>query len=1331
MQFFRRLTGDTRTEFKGEMGALGRALHPAYNAQLRKLSGISRYFPDLLAASMVVNLLGLALPLTLLQVYDRILPNSSLDTLVALVLGVMGAQILEGLLRVTRSAITSWTSARFEHMASSRAFNSLLTQPTDDFERKGTGAHAETLNAIHALKDFYSGQAYLSVFDIPFALLYFALLMIFGGWMVLVPLSLALAFSLSAIMLGKKMYLAMAKRMASDDSRVNFIVEILSGIGSIKALAMEEQMRRRYERLLDNSAQAEFHVAELSAKAGSLALLYSHLSTILVVSVGAIMVIDGDMTTGVLAACSLLAGRCVQPMQAALDRWTRFQTARLAEERLGQLIYEDQERPARPVLPTVEGRIRLENLTLAFGPAPLLEGVSVDIKAGEMIGINGENGSGKSSVLGLISGSIPPTDGRILLDDYVLSDYDPISIRRQVAYIPQRPELFRGTILENLTLFDPTRTDEAKEIAHKLGIDRVAARLPLGYETVVGEGAQDALPRGIRQLLVIAQALVHRPRVVLFDEANSAVDGAGDQALRNLLEELKGSCTIILVTPRPSLLNLADRQFKLANSQLLDTSQVASLPHAVAPEPVTSVTPNTPPAPQPADTPPVAPLQSAANTNVLAAPPPMETGRKSTNTDFLREIENGSPFGRCLLPLLQALKWTGDMRHLAEALPHFENSLDTVSFRNVMANLGFGSSEMPIHGELLDHRLLPCLFVGLDGLPMVLEEAANGDLLARRTNEDDAGVVDDHSLWGNAYFFAIEEDANPLPQTAGPQTGWFKKILGRFHTLIWSVLAQSLIINVLSLGVPLFTMSVYDKVVASGEVGMLVSFLAGILIVIAADEMLRELRSKATGYVGSRVGYIVSSTVFERTLLLPLPLTERASIGSQLARFKDLESFRDFFGGGAATVLLDLPFVFIYLIVLTMLGGPVALVPVAALIIFAVLVVALMPIIRRRIAAAGRASTRRNEFLIESLLKMRSLHSAAIEPVWRARFRSFAATAAMSSSETSVVSGMLATVSQSLVILSGLATMAVGVTQVMAGNMTAGALIASMMVVWRVLAPIQTGFSTVARLEQTRSSIRQLETLVGFRSERDGRAGGSGGLLQLRGAVAFSRVSLRYSNDADPALLGVSFQAQPGDVVAIVGADGAGKSTLLKVLTGLYMPQAGNVTIDDLDIRQMDPIELRKAIGYAPQIPQLFFGTIAQNLRLAHPTASDAELRWALEAAGIWEEVSGLERGINTRVGDSRTNRMSPSLAQGISLARAYLKKSPILLLDEPVTGLDFEGDRRFRLFIESMRGKATILMVTHRPSHLGLADQIIVLENGAVRIAGPAAEVRGKLATR
>jgi len=1289
----------------GELAALRRAFF-TLPPQMAAMSGLKRYLPDLVAASMVLNLLGLALPFTLLQVYDRIIPNSATDTLTALAVGIVVAVTLESLLRATRSAVTGWTSGRFEHLATTRAFHSLLHCPLGDFERKGTGAHLEAISAIHTLKDFYSGQAFLAVFDLPFAVVFLALMALFGGWLVLVPMVLMAAFSVAALVVGREMHTAIANRMRCDDSKINFIVETLSGIQTIKSFGMEAQMSRRHERLLETSAQADFTVTELAAKCQSLALLFSHLTTILVVAFGAVSVIDGKMTTGVLAACSLLAGRCIQPMQSALDRWTRFQTARLAEGRLTDILTEAEAEKARDVKVTGEGAIslRLEGVTLRFKDGdPLLGGIDLDVAPGELIGISGENSSGKTSLLTVMAGMLPPFAGRVLIDGVDAATLTHEALHEAIAFIPQRPELFRGTIIENLTLFAPSRTDRAKELARELGIERFIARLPLGYDSPIGDGAQESLPRGMRQLVAIARALAADPRLVLFDEANSAVDGAGDQAIRAAFERLKGKATVVLITSRPSMLSLADRKFKLLDGQVVDA---ATAPKPGAAEPIALAQ--------------VAALQNVASTPTVVGQPRPVAGGEIGRSDLLSEVESASPFGRCLSSLLTAMRWAGDGRHFAEAMPHFQNTLDTVAFQNVMAHLGFTNSAQEWRGEHVDHRVLPCLFVDGDGNPRVLSDGGDQGVVAFDPVTRETQVVDPSKLYGTAYFFfAIE-----TPSVGG----WFKQIVSRFHGLFWALLGQSLIINLLSLGVPMFTMSVYDKVIGSGDISMLVAFVVGVLIVVAGDEVLRELRAKASAYVGARVSYIVASMVFERTLLLPLGLTERASIGSQLARFKDLESFREFFGGGIAMVMIDLPFVVLYLIVMVLLGGPVALVPVVALALFAFIVFAMMPVVRRKIGSAGRASTRRQEFIVESLLKMQALRQVGLEASWAERFRNLTAQAAMSGYDSSLISSGLATLSQAMVVLAGMATMTVGVYQVVGGNMTAGALIASMMVVWRILAPIQTGFSLVQRIEQTRASIRQLEALSSFRTEIDGRPTASSG-LKLSGAVTFARVSLRYSNDADPALLGVSFEAKPGEVVAIVGADGSGKSTLLKLIAGLYSPQAGNVMIDDLDIRQIDPIELRKAIGYAPQVPQLFFGTVAQNLRLAQPTATEADLREALALAGVWQEVAQLPRGLETKVGDSASNRISTSLTQGISLARAYLKKSPLLLLDEPVTGLDFDGDRCFREFVEATRGKATVMMVTHRPSHLSLADQIIVLDKGAVRAAGPAAEIRAKLA--
>jgi ATP-binding cassette subfamily C protein LapB len=283
------------------------------------------------------------------------------------------------------------------------------------------------------------------------------------------------------------------------------------------------------------------------------------------------------------------------------------------------------------------------------------------------------------------------------------------------------------------------------------------------------------------------------------------------------------------------------------------------------------------------------------------------------------------------------------------------------------------------------------------------------------------------------------------------------------------------------------------------------------------------------------------------------------------------------------------------------------------------------------------------------------------------------------------------------------------------------------MLAWRIIGPAQTAFVNLTRIDRVRNAVGQMDRLMSLRGERLAH-GVSLASREIRGRVEFERVSFRYSLDTDPALVGASFTVEPGRLVAITGPNGGGKSTLLKLLAGLYQPQAGSLRIDETDLRQIDPVELRRAIGYVPQEASLFRGTIAQNLRLVRPAATNEELTRALALAGALNDVTLLPEGIQTRAGDSLTDRLPASLRQKISLARAYLTMSPILLFDEPANTLDMDGDRWFLDALRKLKGRSTIFLVTHRPSHIRLADMAVVLQGGYVRYAGAPAEALKRL---
>jgi ATP-binding cassette subfamily C protein LapB len=538
---------------------------------LASLSTLKSNLLDLACASLFLNVLGLALPMSLLQVYDRILPNSSIGTLVFLMAAVAGALTLESILNVCRSHLTGWIGAKFEHKASCAALERLLDSRIDAFERDGAGAHVERVASISSVREFYAGQAMLTLLDLPFAVLYLGLVALMGGQLVIVPLALLVAFAVAAMFVGTKTREALAKRSEADDRRFNFVIEVLSGIHSVKAFSLETQMTRRYERLQEACAQGAYQVSLRGANAMGISSFFSQATTICVALAGAVFVLDGDMTTGGLAACSMLAGRAMNPLQKALGVWTRFQSFILAKERLKALFeIETESVPGLPAIKDVKGGIALRDVSFRYGEKLpfILENVSMEARPGECVVISAGNGAGKTTLLALLQGAIKPETGELLVNGEPASRFDPQSLRSKIAYLPQAGELFQGTILQNLTMFRKKFDDVAQDVAGALGLDEIVATMALGYDTPVGDGAHDSLPRGIRQRIAIARALVDDPDVILFDEANTAVDTAGDAYIRTWLERAKGRKTLVLVTSRPSLAKLADRSYVLEGGTL-------------------------------------------------------------------------------------------------------------------------------------------------------------------------------------------------------------------------------------------------------------------------------------------------------------------------------------------------------------------------------------------------------------------------------------------------------------------------------------------------------------------------------------------------------------------------------------------------------------------------------------------------------------------------------------------------------------------------------------------------------------------------------------------
>ncbi|MGF1606702.1 MAG: peptidase domain-containing ABC transporter [Rhodothalassiaceae bacterium] len=681
----------------------------------------------------------------------------------------------------------------------------------------------------------------------------------------------------------------------------------------------------------------------------------------------------------------------------------------------------------------------------------------------------------------------------------------------------------------------------------------------------------------------------------------------------------------------------------------------------------------------------------------------------------------------CLLPLLEALGWRGGVRQIVETLPHFANTLSLDDLRNVLANLGFRTVAKRVRpGDRLDRRLMPGLMVDQAGCLYVLKRIdADGRIQAFGGGSRGPALLQDGQLNGQLYLVAPDE---LVADAADRQKeNWLRAAFRRFRPAAGKLLVQTFLLNVLALAVPLFIMAVYDQVIPSGSDRILLPLAIGLILAFSFEALIRYARAKLLAAVGGRLDYLIATSVFRQILLLPASLTETAPLGAQVARLREFDSLRDLFTGTLATIVLEMPFVLLFLAVIAALAGWLALIPLAMILLFAVIAAFVVPPLKRRVARASKTRAERHAFLVETVTNIRTIREAGVESVWRDRFREINARTGLAQFGSAQLSLFMQTLAQTIMMAAGLATVGFGVVAVLAGSLSVGGLIATMALVWRVLTPIHNLFLTLTRAEQIRAAVHQINQLMRMPTETVARPA-TAMARRWAGRISLNRVSFRYSASTEPALLGISFEAQPGELIAIMGSNGAGKSSVLRLVLGMYRPQAGQVALDGLDIRQIDPLEVRRAVALVPQSGHLFHGTLAQNLRLSNPMASEADLAQALRLAGLYDEIMALPEGLETRVGDQAVWQLNAGFRQRLSLARAYVRDAPVMLLDEPAQALDETGDTALMQALQQFHGQRTILMVSHRPSHVKLADKVLVLDRGQLVLSGTPDEIFSKL---
>lgn len=687
-------------------------------------------------------------------------------------------------------------------------------------------------------------------------------------------------------------------------------------------------------------------------------------------------------------------------------------------------------------------------------------------------------------------------------------------------------------------------------------------------------------------------------------------------------------------------------------------------------------------------------------------------------------FDGGNPWEACLCALVLALEPQCKIYRLIESLPYQNHPLDRTDALNIFARLGYVAHPVRLRMKEADQRLFPFLFVPQNAAPIVVLERSDNNLKLYKNARAETVPLDaaEADAEGTAWIFKrYDETRAPTSRfiRAGSGASWFRALLERFRGTFGQVLLAGLALNIIALATPLYTMLVYDRVIAAAMPDVLPMLAVGAGISILFEGLLRKMRSRGLSWLAARMDNIVGNAIFAHLTGLSPSLIERASVASQIARIKTFEAVRDFFSGSVFLSMLELPFVLIAAAAIYAIAGQLVFVPLAVTLLYAVLFYIVHRKVKVAIRLAAKASSARQQFAIETFEKIKGVRGYGLTNIWQSKFRDLSGREMVAHFHLNWLGMVAETAANALTLIAAVATVGFGVQMIWAGTMSAGTLVATMILVWRVLTPFYSLCTMIPRLEQIRNSIIQVNKLMDIDTEVM-EAAGSARLPKMQGRVAMSHVTFRYVEGGEAVLPDLSFEAEAGDLVVVSGENGSGKSTILKLLKGLYKAQEGSVRIDGFDIRQLDAQDLRRQIAYVPQQPDFFNGTVIENLRIANPLAGEDDIRKALELADAWEDVSRLQNGLNAMIGKYGEGAIPVGLAMKLSLARAYLHPAPLLLIDElPNAFLSGTAGQNLKNYLIHTKGKRTTIMVTFREDFMHLSDTIILLRRGEAPIAG------------
>lgn len=581
---------------------------------------------------------------------------------------------------------------------------------------------------------------------------------------------------------------------------------------------------------------------------------------------------------------------------------------------------------------------------------------------------------------------------------------------------------------------------------------------------------------------------------------------------------------------------------------------------------------------------------------------------------------------------------------------------------------------------------------------------------------------------GFVYFVRPANVQDPRAAAAGdlPKAHWFWSVVGRFGANYAHVAIAAFLVNMLALAAPLFTMSVYDRVIPNGAIPSLIALAIGLGLAIAFDFLLRVVRSRIIDMTGKKIDVVLAANIFDH--MMSVRMDKRPpSVGILANQMRDFDSVREFFTSGTVVSATDLAFAVLFIVVLFVIAGPLAWIPLAMLPAMIVIGFLIQRPLGRAMQRLQAESAARHGILVESLSGIETVRAVGgegrVQTVWE---RSVAATA-RSSEDVQFWASLALTSASVATQFTSLLMVVVGVFLILDGQLSVGALVAANMLAGRVLGPIAGIAAVITRATQTTAALRSIDRLMGLERERPPEK-----IFVAReiteGSIEFKDVSFSYPNSPAKALDGVSFHVRPGEKIGIIGRVGSGKTTVGRLATAFYPPSEGSILIDGIDIRQYDPADLRAGIGFVLQDTDLFYGKLRDNITIGRPAATDEEVLAAARLSGVETFIAGHPQGYDMMIAEGGRS-LSGGQKQAIGLARVLIRKPRVLFLDEPTAHFDVRSESEFLERLKLLaKGEMTIIVSTHRPSLLSLVDRILVFDNGKIVADGPAEQVLTRL---